>query len=62
MIKKQKFLTEAVHIVSKMFDPEEIKKAELVNELQKGEKSGFIKGFSRESFFNHLHNKHSIKL
>lgn len=35
-----------------------IKKEELINELNKGEKSGFMKDFNRDSFLNNLHKKY----
>jgi len=41
-----------------MFEFEESKKAELINELKKGEKSGFVKDFNRESFRKELYKKH----
>ena len=34
------------------------KKKELVKELKKGKKSGFIKNFNRDSFLNDLNKKH----
>jgi antitoxin ParD1/3/4 len=37
---------------------EENKKMELVEELEKGEQSGFIKDFDRKSFLKNLHAKH----
>jgi len=40
-----------------MFEQEEIKKSELIVELKKGEKSGFVEDFNRESFLNNLHKK-----
>ena len=41
-----------------MFEHEESKKTELINELKIGEKSGFVKDFDRDSFLNDLHKKH----
>jgi antitoxin ParD1/3/4 len=41
-----------------MFEHEDSKKTELINELKKGEKSGFIKDFDRDSFLRELHKKH----
>jgi len=41
-----------------MFEYEESKKADLIKELKKGEKSGFIKDFDRDSFLRELHKKH----
>jgi len=37
------------------------KKAELINALQKGEKSGFVDDFDRETFLENLHKKHASK-
>lgn len=31
---------------------------ELVRQLKKGEKSGFVKNFDRKNFLNNLHKKH----
>jgi antitoxin ParD1/3/4 len=42
-----------------MFEQEETKKAELIKELIKGEKSGFVKDFDRDSFLKNLKEKHS---
>jgi antitoxin ParD1/3/4 len=42
-----------------MFEKEETKRAELIKELIKGEKSGFVKDFNRESFMSNLHKKYS---
>jgi antitoxin ParD1/3/4 len=44
-----------------MFEHEETKKTELINELKKGEKSGFVTDFNRESFLTNLRQKHSVK-
>lgn len=33
-------------------------KSELIEELIKGEKSGFVQNFNRKDFFNSLHEKH----
>ena len=51
--------SEVVRAALRMFEFEETKKVELVNELRKGEKSGFIEKFNRESFLKNLHKKHS---
>ena len=37
---------------------EENKKTELIKELKKGEKSGFIKNFARKNFIEKLQLKH----
>lgn len=50
--------SEVIRAALRIFEYEETKKAELIKELKKGEKSGFIKDFSRETFLNKLHQKH----
>lgn len=49
--------SEVVRAALRMFEQEEKKKSELILELKKGEKSGFVKDFNRESFLNNLHKK-----
>lgn len=51
--------SEVVRAALRMFEQEETKKVQLVKELIKGEKSGFVSGFNRDSFLNKLHKKHS---
>ncbi len=53
--------SEVVRTALRMFEFEESKKTELINELKKGEKSGFVKEFNRENFRNELHQKHLAK-
>jgi len=53
--------SEVVRTALRMFVQEESKKAELIKELKKGEKSGFVKGFNRDTFLKDLHNKHLSK-
>lgn len=62
-IKSGKFssASEVVRTALRMFEFEESKKAELINELKKGEKSGFVKGFDRENFLKELHEKHKAE-
>lgn len=62
-IKSGKFTSasEVVRTALRMFEYEESKKSELINELKKGEKSGFVNEFNREIFRNELHQKHSTK-
>jgi antitoxin ParD1/3/4 len=45
---------EVVHAALRLFEQEETKKAELINELIKGEKSGFVKDFNRDTFFQNI--------
>ena len=59
-IKSGKFssASEVVRTALRMFEFEESKKTKLINELKKGEKSGFVKEFNRENFQKELHQKH----
>lgn len=50
--------SEVVRAALRMFEQEESKKAALIKELKKGEKSGFVKDFDRDTFLKDLHNKH----
>ena len=50
--------SEVVRAALRMFEHEESKKTELIKELKKGEKSGFIKDFNRTTFLKDLHQKH----
>ena len=60
-IKTGKFssASEVIRAALRMFEYEESKKSELINELKKGEKSGFPKNYNRDSFLNNLHKKYS---
>lgn len=49
--------SEVVRAALRLFEYEEIKKSELNKEFQKGENSGFIEKFDRESFLNNIHEK-----
>jgi len=53
--------SEVVRTALRMFEHEETKKTELINELKKGEKSGFVEDFNREFSLDVLHQKHSVK-
>lgn len=53
--------SEVIRAALRMFEQEESKKAELINELKKGEKSGFVKNFDRNTFIYDLHKKHLSK-
>lgn len=50
--------SEVVRAALRMFEQEETKKSELIKELKKGEKSGFVQDFNRDSFVHNLHKKH----
>jgi len=62
-VKSGKFssASEVVRAALRAFEFEETKKDELINELKKGEKSGFVEKFNRDSFLKDLHKKHSIE-
>lgn len=53
--------SEVVRAALRMFEYEESKKTELIKELKKREKSGFVKDFNRDNFLNKLHQKHLAK-
>ena len=53
--------SEVIRTALRMFEHEEAKKTELIKELKKGEKSGFVKDFERQTFLNNLHEKHDHK-
>lgn len=53
--------SEVIRAALRLFEHEEIKKVELINELKKGEKSGFVKNFDKDSFLKTLHQKHIKK-
>ncbi len=53
--------SEVVRAALRMFEHEETKKTELINELKKGEKSGFVKDFNRNKLLKTLHQKHITK-
>ncbi|TZF85972.1 type II toxin-antitoxin system ParD family antitoxin (plasmid) [Pedobacter sp. BS3] len=52
--------SEVVRAALRVFEQEENTKKELIKELKKGEKSGFVKDFSRNKFLENLHSKHSV--
>jgi len=51
--------SEVVRAALRMFEQEETKKETLIKELKKGEKSGFVENFHRETFLDNLHKKYS---
>lgn len=51
--------SEVVRAALRLFEQQETKKAELINELIKGEKSGFVEDFDRDSFLKNLKEKYS---
>lgn len=60
-IKSGKFssASEVVRAALRLFEYEESKKNELINELKKGEKSGFVENFDPELFLTNLHKNHA---
>lgn len=56
LVKTGKFssASEVVRTALRMFEQEESKKTELIKELIKGEKSGFVKDFNRDTFLKNL--------
>ncbi|UWX61033.1 type II toxin-antitoxin system ParD family antitoxin [Chryseobacterium oranimense] len=53
--------SEVIRNALRLFEYEESKKNELINELKKGEKSGFAEDFDRKEFLKNLYQKHSVK-
>ena len=53
--------SEVIRAALRMFEKEETKRAELTKELIKGEQSGFVGDFNRESFLGNLHDKYTKK-
>lgn len=51
--------SEVIRTALRIFEHEESKKTIIINELKKGEKSGFSKDFDRNSFRNELHKKYA---
>lgn len=62
-IKSGKFssASELIRTALRVFEHQESQKALLINELKKGEKSGFSKDFNRNSFKEKLHKKYADK-
>lgn len=62
-IKSGKFssASELIRTALRVFEHQESQKTLLINELKKGEKSGFSKDFNRDSFKEKLHKKHAKK-
>lgn len=51
--------SEVVRAALRLFEQEEKQKEELITELKKGEKSGFVQKFDRKNFIKNLHGKHA---
>jgi len=50
--------SEVVRAALRLFEHEESKKIELIKELIKGEKSGFVENFDKKELLKTLHEKH----
>ena len=50
--------SEVARAALRLFEQEENQKSELIKELKKGEKSGFVPTFDRKDFVKNLRNKH----
>ncbi len=50
--------SEVVRAALRVFEQEENQKNELIKELKKGEKSGFVQRFDRRKFIKGLHSKY----
>ncbi|MHC5352784.1 type II toxin-antitoxin system ParD family antitoxin [Myroides sp. LJL115] len=53
--------SEVIRAALRLFEVEESKKTELLQELRKGEESGFLANFERENFKQTLHLKYDAK-
>ena len=62
-IKTGKFssASEVVRAALRMFEHEETKKTELIKELKKGERSGYVEDFDQQKFLNTIHDKYVDK-
>lgn len=52
-------VSEVVRSALRLFEQEENKKKELIKELIKGEKSGFVDRFNKNEFLGSMRNKYS---
>ncbi|HBK70552.1 MAG TPA: type II toxin-antitoxin system ParD family antitoxin [Flavobacteriaceae bacterium] len=52
-------VSEVVRSALRLFEQEENKKKELIKELIKGEKSGFVENFNQNEFLSSMRNKYS---
>lgn len=50
--------SEVVRAALRLFEQEEVKKSALIKELKKGEQSGVVTNFDRETFLSGLHEKY----
>ncbi len=54
--------SEVMRAALRLFEKEETAKNEIISELKKGEKSGFLKNFNRNDFLNDLHQNHKNEI
>ncbi len=54
-------VSEVIRAALRLFEVEETKKESLIKELKKGERSGFVVDFDRNTFIKDLHRKRSGK-
>lgn len=50
--------SEVVRAALRVFEFEETKRTELISELRKGERSGFVDNFDRNSFLTDIHSEY----
>ncbi|MDH6309849.1 antitoxin ParD1/3/4 [Dysgonomonas sp. PFB1-18] len=55
---KYSSVSEVVRAALRRFEQEESKEKAIVNELKKGEKSGFVKDFDRNRYLTDIHTKY----
>lgn len=62
-VKSGKFtsVSEVIRAALRLFEVEETKKESLIKELKRGERSGFVHDFDRETFMKELHRKRAAK-
>jgi antitoxin ParD1/3/4 len=53
--------SEVIRAALRMFEKEETRRIELINELKKGEESGFVDDFDKEDFLKNLQLKYLTK-
>lgn len=53
--------SEVIRAALRVLENEESKKSELIKELKRGEKSGFVENFERKELLKDLHQKHLAK-
>ncbi len=52
-------VSEVIRYALRLFEQEENKKKELIKELERGEKSGFVENFNQNDFLSSMRNKYS---